>query len=63
MPARFSRHVAEALPDAPQVVLSGCGHVPQVELPERTHDLVGEFLASAGDGASLRSSQRLAKSA
>jgi len=47
VPSRFSRHVATALPDAPQVVLSDCGHVPQVELPERTHTLIREFVASA----------------
>src|SRR4051812_33432122 len=51
VPARFSRHVANALPDAPQVVLSECGHVPQVELPERTHQLIREFMVSAGDSA------------
>ena len=33
VPAAFSRHVAEALPGARQVVLAECGHVPQVELP------------------------------
>ncbi len=51
VPARFSRHVGAALPDAPQVVLSECGHVPQIELPERTHDLVRGFMASAGETA------------
>jgi pimeloyl-ACP methyl ester carboxylesterase len=40
VPARFSRHVAAILPHATQAVLSGCGHVPQVELPERTHQLL-----------------------
>jgi len=62
VPARFSRHVATALPDAPQVVLSDCGHVPQIELPERTHQLVGEFIASAGDSAAVPV-RRLARSA
>lgn len=52
VPSRFSRHVASALPDAPQIVLSDCGHVPQLELPERTHALIGEFIASAGQSAS-----------
>lgn len=62
VPARFSRHVADVLPEASQVVLSDCGHVPQVELPERTHELIGEFLASAGSGAELPL-RRLARSA
>jgi len=48
VPARFSRHVAAALPDASQVVLPECGHVPQVELPEETHGLVREFINSGG---------------
>lgn len=62
VPAGFSRHVAEALPDAPQVVLSDCGHVPQIELPERTHELIGEFVASAGESAGVPL-RRLARSA
>jgi pimeloyl-ACP methyl ester carboxylesterase len=62
VPAGFSRHVAAALPDAPQVVLSDCGHVPQIELSERTHHLIGEFLASAGDSAAVPV-RRLARSA
>jgi pimeloyl-ACP methyl ester carboxylesterase len=36
IPAGFRRHVAEVLPGAEQVVLDGCGHVPQVERPEQT---------------------------
>ncbi len=63
VPSRFSSHVAEALPDAPQAVLDACGHVPQIELPERTHELIREFMGSAGESAPLRSSRRLAKSA
>jgi pimeloyl-ACP methyl ester carboxylesterase/putative sterol carrier protein len=62
VPAGFSRHVATALPQAPQVVLSDCGHVPQIELPERTHELVREFIASAGDSAAVPV-RRLARSA
>jgi pimeloyl-ACP methyl ester carboxylesterase len=63
VPARFSRHVAEALPEAPQVVLPHCGHVPQIELPERTHALIREFVSSAGESASMGSAERLARSA
>jgi pimeloyl-ACP methyl ester carboxylesterase len=62
VPARFSRHVATVLPNAPQVVLSDCGHVPQIELPERTHGLIREFIASAGESASALP-VRLARSA
>jgi pimeloyl-ACP methyl ester carboxylesterase len=36
IPAGFRHHVAKALPGAEQVVLDGCGHVPQVERPEQT---------------------------
>jgi pimeloyl-ACP methyl ester carboxylesterase len=45
IPAKFSRHVAEALPDAHQVILENCGHVPQVELPEVTNALLAGFIA------------------
>lgn len=47
VPAGFSRHVAEAAPHARQVVLDGCGHVPQVELPEQTNGLIAEMIAAA----------------
>lgn len=36
IPPAFAKHVAEALPSAEQIVLDGCGHVPQVERPEQT---------------------------
>jgi pimeloyl-ACP methyl ester carboxylesterase len=44
VPATFSRHVAEALPEARQEVLDDCGHVPQVELPELTNALIRELI-------------------
>jgi pimeloyl-ACP methyl ester carboxylesterase len=47
VPAGFSRHVERTLPNAPQIVLPNCGHVPQIELPERTHELIRHFMASA----------------
>lgn len=51
VPAGFARHVAAALPSAVSVVLPDCGHVPQFELPERTHGEVRAFLtALAGTG-------------
>jgi pimeloyl-ACP methyl ester carboxylesterase len=48
VPAAFSRHVAEALPSSVQVVLPECGHVPQVELAERTNALIRDHVAAAG---------------
>jgi pimeloyl-ACP methyl ester carboxylesterase len=49
VPAAFARHVSEALPSASQVVLPDCGHVPQVELAERTNSLIREHIAAAGE--------------
>jgi pimeloyl-ACP methyl ester carboxylesterase len=40
VPAGFSRHVADAVPSARQVILRECGHVPQVELADRTNALI-----------------------
>jgi pimeloyl-ACP methyl ester carboxylesterase len=59
VPARFSRHVATALPDAPQLVLADCGHVPQIELPDRTHALIRDFVDTSGEagGAELRAAR------
>jgi pimeloyl-ACP methyl ester carboxylesterase/putative sterol carrier protein len=62
VPSRFSEHVAEELPDAPQVILSDCGHVPQVELPERTHELVSDFIGSSGQTTAVPL-RRLARTA
>ena len=45
VPAGFARHVAEALPDARQEILTDCGHVPQVELPDLTNGMVAELIA------------------
>jgi pimeloyl-ACP methyl ester carboxylesterase len=36
----FSKRVARALPKAKVVVWDDCGHVPQIEHPERTVDLL-----------------------
>lgn len=47
VPAGFSRHVGRVLPGARNLVLEDCGHVPQFELPERTHGLIREFLGDA----------------
>ena len=47
VPAKFSRHVERALPDSTSVVLTDSGHVPQYEHPQRTHELIEDFLADA----------------
>ena len=49
VPLAFCVHVTEALPEARQVVLNECGHVPQVELPEDTNGLIADFMAKARD--------------
>jgi len=46
IPAGFSKIVAEWLPGAEQIVLDGCGHVPQVERSQEVNDLLAAFLAS-----------------
>ena len=43
IPPAFSRHVARWLPAAEQIVLEGCGHVPQVERAEQTIGLLQRF--------------------
>ena len=45
IPERFRPHVERWLPQAEQVVLQGCGHVPQVERPEQTNGLLERFFA------------------
>ncbi len=45
VPARFARHVSEAVPHAESVVFEDCGHVPQFEHPERTSALIRRFFA------------------
>jgi pimeloyl-ACP methyl ester carboxylesterase len=52
IPSGFSRHVRRALPQAEQIVLRGCGHVPQVERPEQTDGIIERFFARC-DGVSV----------
>jgi pimeloyl-ACP methyl ester carboxylesterase len=47
IPPGFRRHVEASLPNAEQIVLAGCGHVPQVECTERTNGLIRRFFAHA----------------
>ena len=44
VPAGFARHVTDAMPHAHSVVFEDCGHVPQFELPERTHAEIRAFV-------------------
>ena len=61
IPAAFAGLVAEVIPHARQYVLPDCGHVPQVELPERANGLIRTQIASAaqGNGAAARRSIRM----
>jgi pimeloyl-ACP methyl ester carboxylesterase len=56
VPAAFSRHVRQWLPEAEQVTIDRCGHVPQVERPEETNALLLDFFKRAEriDGAPRR---------
>jgi pimeloyl-ACP methyl ester carboxylesterase len=54
IPSAFSRHVEQWLPTAEQVILEGCGHVPQVERPEQTNGLIRRFFAHADAMGRLR---------
>jgi pimeloyl-ACP methyl ester carboxylesterase len=47
VPPAFSRHVRRWLPTAEQVTIDHCGHVPQVERPEETNELLMGFFAKA----------------
>lgn len=47
VPPAFARHVGQWLPQAEQVTIENCGHVPQVECPEETNRLLTQFFARA----------------
>jgi pimeloyl-ACP methyl ester carboxylesterase len=47
VPPGFGRHVRMWLPSAEQVTIQSCGHVPQVERPEETNDLLLRFFAQS----------------
>ena len=47
IPPGFARHVNAALPSASQQILTECGHVPQIELPELTNELIRKQIAAA----------------
>src|SRR5947209_8137353 len=54
VPAKFARHITKWLPNAEQVTIDSCGHVPQVECPEETNRLLTDFFAKAELGAAAR---------
>jgi pimeloyl-ACP methyl ester carboxylesterase len=60
IPAAFKRHVERWLPSAEQIVLDGCGHVPQVERPEQTNGLLTRFLSRVDALRSPARASRLA---
>ena len=47
VPSGLRRHVEHWLPAAEQITLEGCGHVPQVEQPDRTNELIRRFFADS----------------
>jgi pimeloyl-ACP methyl ester carboxylesterase len=47
VPAAFGRHVRKWLPRAEQLTIDACGHVPQVERPEETNDVLMRFFERA----------------
>jgi len=63
VPLAFSRYVSEILPDARQVVLDECGHVPQVELPEDTNGLLHHFISTAPGAHRARAAARIGRAA
>jgi pimeloyl-ACP methyl ester carboxylesterase len=63
VPLAFSQHVAEALPEARQVVLEECGHVPQVELPEQANAAVHHFIGEASASTAARAAARITRAA
>lgn len=46
VPASYSEHIQQCLPNAESVVLRNCGHVPQFEHPAETARMVRQFLAT-----------------
>jgi pimeloyl-ACP methyl ester carboxylesterase len=61
VPPAFGRHVSQWLPGAEQLTVQCCGHVPQVECPEETHDLLLGFFARADRSARATATPALAR--
>jgi pimeloyl-ACP methyl ester carboxylesterase len=45
--AANAERLAAALPQARLVRLAGCGHLPEVECPDRVNQLIREHLSTA----------------
>jgi pimeloyl-ACP methyl ester carboxylesterase len=63
IPPGFRRHVQKWLPSAEQVTLEECGHVPQVERPEETNELLTNFFARVDASFALPSGAGLSAAA
>ncbi len=63
VPVSFCRYVSDVLPDARQVVLDDCGHVPQVELPEDTNGLLHHFISTVPGAHRARAKARIGRAA
>jgi pimeloyl-ACP methyl ester carboxylesterase len=63
VPLAFARYVRDSVPSARQVVLEGCGHVPQVEHPVDANTLVHDFIGRASGSAAERTARRLSRAA
>jgi len=64
VPCSFGRHVRKWLPSAEQLTIQNCGHVPQVERPEETNELLLGFFAEAEQsGRHLRAQDASARRA
>jgi pimeloyl-ACP methyl ester carboxylesterase len=63
VPSAFARYVRDALPDARQVILEQCGHVPQVEHPVDANALVHDFIGHAQAPAAERAAARIGRAA
>jgi pimeloyl-ACP methyl ester carboxylesterase len=59
IPSAFGRHVGTWLPAAEQVTIDACGHVPQVECPEQTNELLMSFFARQEQSAGTSRVRRL----
>jgi len=63
VPLAFARYVRDALPEARQVVIDQCGHVPQVEHPVDANALVHDFIGHARASAAERAAKRVGRAA
>jgi pimeloyl-ACP methyl ester carboxylesterase len=60
VPCAFRHHVHRWLPSAQQVTLQNCGHIPQVERPEETAELLSGFFTWAERNWTPQAELRLA---